>query len=325
MKCSTMAHPNPKSGPAYPPPLIVPPLPGHGHTHTIIALHGRGSNGARFGDALLAAATSTGNSDGNEAGTTTLRAILPAVRFVFPTAAPRRAKAFNRAVITQWFDIPPGHGRRGDLLRYLGLAESVAFVRGLVEQEAAALGCGRRVVLLGLSQGMATALHVLLSMDGEGRLGAVVGLSGSLPFTGELRDVAEVEERLGHEDGEGLGVVFESDGVVLEQEKEFIASLSMRQRKQCAVVDAARDILDLPPLAAETMPSFSSVAVFIGHGTEDTKVPIEEAEAARELLMDLGVGVRWKCYEGLGHWWREPDEIDDVVAFLREAVAIERA
>lgn len=32
--------------------------------------------------------------------------------------------------------------------------------------------------------------------------------------------------------------------------------------------------------------------------------------------------VTWKVYEGFGHWYKMPDEIDDIVRFLQEKVGV---
>ncbi|KAJ6002929.1 hypothetical protein N7451_005476, partial [Penicillium sp. IBT 35674x] len=77
------------SGPRkpYPTPLVIQPA--EEPTHTIIALHGRGGNAERFGHELLASAN--------------VRARLPTVRFVFPTASKRRSKILKRTPINQCF------------------------------------------------------------------------------------------------------------------------------------------------------------------------------------------------------------------------------
>lgn len=74
---------------AYPVPLTIPPL-GEKHTHTLILLHGRGSNAERFGLEFLSSAN--------------LQPRLPTVKFVFPTARKRRSTVLKRIPINQWFD-----------------------------------------------------------------------------------------------------------------------------------------------------------------------------------------------------------------------------
>lgn len=41
------------------------------------------------------------------------------------------------------------------------------------------------------------------------------------------------------------------------------------------------------------------------------------------ILSDgFGMDVTWRAYEGFGHWYKVPDEIDDVVRFLKESVGV---
>jgi predicted esterase len=95
----------------YPPPLIIQPraLP---HKQTFILLHGRGSSGDKFGPVLLDTPILTAPVSSADGGGTnppddqttsspptvqTLATTFPHARFVFPTAARRRATVYNRA------------------------------------------------------------------------------------------------------------------------------------------------------------------------------------------------------------------------------------
>lgn len=73
----------------YPAPLVISPFSKE-HTHTIIALHGKGSNAERFGHEILASAN--------------LQARLPTVKFIFPTASKRRSTILKKIPINQWYD-----------------------------------------------------------------------------------------------------------------------------------------------------------------------------------------------------------------------------
>lgn len=161
----------------WPDPLIINPTAPH--THTIILLHGRGSNAERFGLDLVNAATTSASS--------TLAELFPSAKFVFPTAKERRSTSLKRVPINQWFDnyslADPSERQH---LQYDSLRETGAFVHALVEREAAAVGAGR-VVVGGLSQGCAAALHALLSFgEGGEALAGFVGMSGWLPFAEAL-------------------------------------------------------------------------------------------------------------------------------------------
>ncbi|CAI7623845.1 unnamed protein product [Penicillium glandicola] len=170
----------------YPAPLVIPPLDGE-HTHTIISLHGTGSNADRFGPVLLATAN--------------LQARLPTVKFVFPTASKRRATRFRKMVINQWFDnySIEDPGERTDL-QAEGLCETAEFIRGLISEEVRILGAGshRKIILWGLSQGCAAGIFTLLGgwLDAsETRtIGAFVGMSGWLPFEQQFYEILRCGE-----------------------------------------------------------------------------------------------------------------------------------
>ncbi|GFG24787.1 acyl-protein thioesterase 1 [Aspergillus udagawae] len=74
----------------YPSPLVIPPPRNDQHTHTIILLHGRGSNGEDFGHVFIES--------------TDIAQRLPTTKFIFPTASRRRSTVMKRIPINQWFD-----------------------------------------------------------------------------------------------------------------------------------------------------------------------------------------------------------------------------
>jgi predicted esterase len=155
---------------AYPAPLVIPPFHSD-HTHTIIALHGRGSNAERFGHEIMVSAD--------------LQSRLPTVKFVFSTASKRRSTILKRVPINQWYDNYsldyPGE-RTG--LQIDGLCETAGFIRDLITKEAHILGEGgyRKIILCGLSQGCAAGIFTVLGgwydMSEANTLGAFVGMSG---------------------------------------------------------------------------------------------------------------------------------------------------
>ncbi|KAJ7496652.1 putative phospholipase/carboxylesterase [Mycena latifolia] len=270
----------------WPDPLVVPPT--GPHTHSIILLHGRGSTAARFG--LLNAAT---------ADSTPLRAHFPGVKFIFPTAKKRRAAAFNRTPINQWFDLYAlANPAERTHLPYDGLRETSAFVHGLIEHEVQLVGVSR-VAIGGLSQGCAAALHVLLNFQGSSPLLGFIGMSGWLPFAEILGDELEEED------------IFSAGS---EQDDDDANVLQL----QLGAANTARDIASLPPLTLgeNQSPSFVHTPVFLGHGMHDDKVPMRLGEQARDVLRSLGCDVEWKEYDE-GHWYKVPDEIDDLVMWLK--------
>lgn len=56
--------------------------------------------------------------------------------------------------------------------------------------------------------------------------------------------------------------------------------------------------------------------VFLGHGSADEKVPLRLGQAAAAVMTAAGYSVDWKCYPEQGHWYKVPDEIDDIICFI---------
>ncbi|KAK2612989.1 hypothetical protein QQS21_000918 [Conoideocrella luteorostrata] len=255
----------------FPPPIIVPPLQSP-HQHTIIFLHGRGSNASKFHGPLLN--TSTGEHTFQEA--------FPHARFVFPTAPMSRATKYARMLIHQWFD---GSGDWESDARG-GMAPSIEYIQTLVQNEIEMVGGdSQRVVLAGLSQGCATTLMSMLLWERQ-PLGAVVGLCGYMPICSHLQSIVDEDGRRGGDDD-----IFERD--------EGLALKTPLQR----VVDELREEAELAPVANPSDLRRLSTPVFLGHGRLDPQVDVQQAVHASELLDRLGVSVESHIYEGLGHWY----------------------
>ncbi|CAA9959591.1 hypothetical protein PTMSG1_03008 [Pyrenophora teres f. maculata] len=62
-------------------------------------------------------------------------------------------------------------------------------------------------------------------------------------------------------------------------------------------------------------PAMQSIPVFMGHGTNDEKVPCSIGKLAAELLTTLDVNVTWEEYEGLDHSYSD-EMLRGVVEFL---------
>ncbi|KAB8262152.1 Alpha/Beta hydrolase protein [Aspergillus pseudonomiae] len=284
----------------YPAPLVIAPQKSDQHTHTIILLHGRGSNGERFGQVFLES--------------TDIARRLPTVKFVFLTARKRRSTVLKRIPINQWFDnySLEDPNTRTDL-QVDGLEESSRFLRGLIDEETRLLNDDySRVIIGGLSQGCATSVFCLLGgfpEDGETKqLGGFIGMSGWLPFqreilrllgSGEDESVTEDDDPFSHDDSDGENVP-----------------------GHIQTINHIRDILGLPSLQ---QPSLSNLhaPVFLGHGAADPKVSVDLGRHMASTLSEaFGMDVTWKVYEEFGHWYKVPDEIDDVVCFLKEKVGV---
>lgn len=263
------------------------------HSHSVILLHGLSSNGESFGTEFLeTGVTSTGK---------TLPQLLPGARWIFPTAKRRRSTAFGRAMLTQWFDIvrlPDPEYRRETQLQ--GLSESVLEIRELIQQEMSKVP-PENIIIGGLSQGCAMSLSVLLSL--EHRLGGLVGMSGYLPFRSEIEDAMKVTTET-DEDDPFATTDDDSDDKPADPEVRAIVF--------------ERDLLCLDPLPRPTRETTASLTpVFLGHGNMDEKKPIEQGEAAARAMRAAGYKVQWKSYTDLGHWYKIPDEIDDIANFIQ--------
>ncbi|KAI1741678.1 acyl-protein thioesterase [Xylaria scruposa] len=267
------------------------------HTHTIILLHGLSSNGEKFGKGLL----ETGITKNGK----TLQELFPGTRFVFPTAKRRRSSAFGRKKVTQWFDIArlPDPSYRKEI-QLQGLAESTVEIRELLQQEMG-LVSPANIILGGLSQGCAMSLSILLSL--EFPLGGYIGMSGYLPFQQDIEDAVSSRKESRSDD--------DDDNPFAVPDEEYAQPADPAVR---ALV-FERDLLGLEPLPnATTSQTALSTPIFLGHGDADEKKPYRLGEAAARTMRAAGYSVDWRLYPGLGHWYRIPEEIDDIVDFIRE-------
>lgn len=354
--------PNKKSRPgSHPEPYIVEPL--QGHKQTVILLHGRGSNGQKFGSELVEAQTTLSciktslvpgeNNDplrALHADTSTLRTLFPNAKFIFPTAKKRRAKWYNRTMINQWFDSVPideqddsvprcGMSIEEENWQLEGLRESREYVKRILDEEVRNVG-GENVVLGGLSQGCAMALWVLMSYDDEAgelgecaggecgtRLRAFVGMSGWLPFADEIEGIVD-PARAKSKGGKSFGVDevdvedddpfarSEDEGETLDGIAGTINQTGKVLKPVAKVRNFIRDSLDLPPTADQCGMAWQRTPVFLGHGMHDEKVKMAKGRRAAECLETLGIQVTWKEYDE-GHWYKVPEEIDDIGRYLQ--------
>jgi predicted esterase len=256
------------------------------HTHSFILLHGLGSNGERFGGEFLSTAIT---SDGSM-----LQSLLPHARFIFPTAQRRRSSAFSRSVLTQWFDLASlsDPSIRQDV-QYQGLAESGKLIRELIDGETERVP-PVNILLGGLSQGCAMSLSVLLSL--EFSLGGFIGMSGWLPFQKDLAKLIVEETTRDNEDE------------------------PFNQPAEDPVVVVAAFLRDVLSIDVDTDPERTALRtpIFIGHGDADLKIPPHLGNDAAEVLASTGLDVTWMSYVDQGHWYKVPDEIDDIVGFWRK-------
>src|SRR5262245_37744308 len=105
------------------------------------------------------------------------------VRFVFPHARMRPVTINNGYVMRAWYDIKftALSGEEDEI----GIRESEARVRGLIERERESGIAVERILLAGFSQGGAIALHTALRYPQK--LAGVLALSTYLPIRGTVR------------------------------------------------------------------------------------------------------------------------------------------
>ncbi|KAB5582908.1 phospholipase/carboxylesterase [Coniochaeta sp. 2T2.1] len=290
-----MSQQDSTSASASPPPVIVEPV--SAHTYTPILLHGMGSNGENFGRALLETGiTSSGQR---------LPQLLPGAKFIFPTAARRRSTAFGRAILNMWFDKArmqdPSYRKETQLQ---GLEESAREILELIHHEESVNNIApENIILGGLSQGCAMALTVLLCLNHC--IGGFVGMSGYLPFR---EDIDEAVAPCAVEDGHDNP--FASDEGGAENYPPAV---------RASVFE--RDLLGLPAVDGPAPEKTAyGTPTFLGHGSADDKVLCSLGESEKRSIEGAGYEAQWRCYQGLGHWYKVPDEIDDVVKFIRTAV-----
>ncbi|CAJ2513118.1 Uu.00g012370.m01.CDS01 [Anthostomella pinea] len=312
----------------YPAPFIIPPRVSP-HKQTFIILHGRGATGDKFGPVLLDTPiphlpTSTAPSpEADDPSATTLASIFPHARFVFPSAARRRATVYRRAYTHQWFDNwkldPPATDRED--LQIPGLRETTTYLHGLLRDEIALVpGGAAKVVLGGLSQGCAAALTALLLWDSEGRGAprvAAFGMCGWLPYARRMSEQVEMDmarDGVGGMDGDD-----DSFDPFQRDEPGGEATTSDEATEPFALaVGWLRDELGVVAKGTTSSPEetgLQTVPLCLGHGVLDDKVSVVLGQKASRCLTELGIRVRWNEYESLAHWYSGP-MLRDIVDFL---------
>jgi predicted esterase len=236
---------------------------------------------------------------------------LPGARFIFPTSKRRRSSAFSRAKLTQWFDIvslsDPSYRRHTQVQ---GLEESFQVISGLVNQEIDKVSA-KHVVLGGISQGAAMATICLLAMKFP--IGGFIGMSTWMPYREDIQSLLS-EEIDGKDD----------DNPFENSQDDFFAPEDSEQVNLDPIIKAKQFVQDLVSLGdtCEQSVTHTSIAtpVFLGHGSADDKITIDLGRRSRDTLRDIGFDVTWAEYEGQGHWYKIPEEIDDIAKFLRDDV-----
>ncbi|KAL9010818.1 MAG: hypothetical protein Q9173_004285 [Seirophora scorigena] len=253
--------------PRSPKPLVVEPT--QAHIHTIIALHGQGSNGPEFAEELF---------EGKSSSNASLADHFPECRWIFPSS-PKRDSTLVQREIDGWFDVVSlTDPRLQEQLQVEGLRDSVAHILQIVNEEVQSIHPSN-IVLLGFSQGCATAIHALFA--GQYRLGGFVGLNGWMPFREQM--VQEAESYAG------------------ELSLDLFYERTLRLGN-IGLYDAEKN---------------ATAPALLVHCADDEVVDVELGEQMRDALMTLDMDVTFKKLASGGHWIPDPEGLDVIVDFLR--------
>jgi lysophospholipase II len=249
------------------------------HTKTIILLHGRDSVASEFAEEFFESQASDDR---------TLPEIFPTTRWVFPTSKIRNSARFE-APMSQWFDMwSVENPSEKNEIQIDGLRESVQEILALIRTEAVSISPDR-IILGGISQGCATAIHTLLY--GGIRLGGFIGLSSWLPFEPEITTTMA--------DNMAWSIV------------------GNRLHYSHKMLNTPTDQAETTSVLSELSSTFVlETPVFLSHSRDDDVVPIANGKTLSMTLEKLGMVVSWKQYEDGGHWVNEPQGVDDIVLFI---------
>ncbi|PON22229.1 phospholipase/Carboxylesterase [Trichoderma gamsii] len=209
----------------------------------------------------------------------TLPALFPTVRWVFPQAKPLHSERFN-IEMSQWFDMwsVEDQQERAEL-QIPGLRASVDRVAELIQEEEL-LVPRKRIFLSGISQGFATVLATFFA-DGRGGFAGLCGFSSWFPLAAQA--VPEV-------------YAFGGD--------------SSQQLAAMQRFYLGRD---------ESSPvQMTSTPILLGHCRDDEVIDIQSGTRLRDFLYRFDMEVDWQEYLDGGHWFNEPQGVDDFVRFLRQ-------
>ncbi|KAK3680931.1 hypothetical protein LTR37_021032 [Vermiconidia calcicola] len=195
---------------------IVQPQPSSRHEYTVVFLHGRDSCASEFAPEFFESQASDDR---------TLPEIFPQVKWVFPTAKILPSARFDMEM-SQWFDMwstEDPYERQNE--QQDELDSTVSVILQIIKEEAAIVGGPQNIILGGISQGCASAIHALLRQ--EARLAGFIGLSSWLPLKETIANTtigttSEMPALLAH---------CEDDGVIAvkygEELRDVLAGIGM--------------------------------------------------------------------------------------------------
>lgn len=169
-----------------------------------------------------------------------------------------------------------------------GLRESVKEILDLIRTEAALISPDR-IILGGISQGCATAIHALLY--GGIRLGGSIGLSSWLPIEPEI-------------------TITMADNLAWSMVGNRLQYSHKMLNKPTDQAETTSVLSDLSSTSVLGTP------VFLSHSRDDDVATIANGEKLSTTLERLGMTVSWRPYEDGGHWINEPQGVDDIVSFI---------
>lgn len=133
-------------------------------------------------------------------------------------------------------------------------------------------------------------------------IGAVVGMSGWLPFRRDLRQVVGVDQG--------------ADGDFFEEEDR-----GGDDSGAPSVVAFERELLDLNDSIKDPTRTSMSTPVFVSHGARDGEVVPERGNDLVETFGTAGYDVTWKVYEDLWHAMNGA-KVQDMVDFVKNRLEI---
>ncbi|KAI2617651.1 phospholipase/carboxylesterase [Hypomontagnella submonticulosa] len=130
---------------------VVGPKEGHQHTHTVIFLHGKGSDCEEFSSEFFESEASLPADQPR-----TLLDLFPTIRWTFPSAPITYSQRFE-CDESQWFDMwSVENPNEKAELQASGLKQSIEMILSIIEQEETYVP-REKIFLGGISQGFATA------------------------------------------------------------------------------------------------------------------------------------------------------------------------
>ena len=258
--------------------VIVVPAATKPDKYTIIALHGRGWAASRYRDLLFSTQIQ---------GDLTLQQLLPSVKFVFPQAPMARATKYRRSLIPQWYDgtgdwEPEASG---------GMRAAIEHIHQLIHQEIELLqGDASKVILMGHSQGCATAITSLLLWEGKS-LGGLIGTCGFIPLNAHMTAILDGATSDSNEEDDTDAIFFDTSA---DSEVPLVQK----------ALDDLRAEAELLPRATPSQSAFpwQETPVNILHGKSDDQVAEEHGILAAQLLQKMEVtNVKFQSFEDTGH------------------------